>query len=192
MARNSSGSLLVVDDDRHIQNAMADYLRSLGHRTETASTCLEALERMEEFPFEVVICDVNLPDKDGFHLLQWAREHAPETAVILLTGFGTIESAVEAIRMGAFDYLTKPVIDEELRFSIERAIGQRQIVEENRKLKAQLSERYGLSSVIGKDYKMVRMFELMESVADTKTTVLILGESGSCEDRKKSLSIASA
>ena len=143
MARNSSGSLLVVDDDRHIQNAMADYLRSLGHRTETASTCLEALERMEEFPFEVVICDVNLPDKDGFHLLQWAREHAPETAVILLTGFGTIESAVEAIRMGAFDYLTKPVIDEELRFSIERAIGQRQIVEENRKLKAQLSERYG-------------------------------------------------
>jgi DNA-binding NtrC family response regulator len=133
---------------------------------------------MEEFPFEVVICDVNLPDYDGFHLLQWTREHAPETSVILLTGFGTIESAVEAIRMGAFDYLTKPVIDEELRFSIERAIGQRQIVEENRKLKAQLSQRFGLSSVIGKDYKMLRMFELMESVADTRTTVLILGESG--------------
>ncbi|MEI7700933.1 MAG: response regulator [Planctomycetia bacterium] len=117
MARNSSGSLLVVDDDRHIQMAMADYLRSLGHRTETASTCEEALSRMEEFPFEVVICDVNLPDKDGFHLLQWARDNSPETAVILLTGFGTIESAVEAIRMGAFDYLTKPVIDEELRFA---------------------------------------------------------------------------
>lgn len=178
MVRNSSGSLLVVDDDRHIQSAMADYLRGLGHRTETASTCTEALSRMEEFPFEVVICDVNLPDSDGFHLLQWTREHAPETSVILLTGFGTIESAVEAIRMGAFDYLTKPVIDEELRFSIERAIGQRQIVEENRKLKAQLSQRFGLSSVIGKDYKMLRMFELMESVADTKTTVLILGESG--------------
>jgi DNA-binding NtrC family response regulator len=178
MVRNSSGSLLVVDDDRHIQSAMADYLRGLGHRTETASNCSEALARMEEFPFEVVICDVNLPDFDGFHLLQWARENAPETAVILLTGFGTIESAVEAIRMGAFDYLTKPVIDEELRFSIERAIGQRQIVEENRKLKAQLSQRFGLSSVIGKDYKMLRMFELMESVADTRTTVLILGESG--------------
>ncbi|MFM7057822.1 MAG: sigma-54-dependent transcriptional regulator [Planctomycetota bacterium] len=178
MVRNSSGSLLVVDDDRHIQSAMADYLRGLGHRTETASNCTEALTRMEEFPFEVVICDVNLPDSDGFHLLQWTREHAPETSVILLTGFGTIESAVEAIRMGAFDYLTKPVIDEELRFSIERAIGQRQIVEENRKLKAQLSQRFGLSSVIGKDYKMLRMFELMESVADTRTTVLILGESG--------------
>ncbi len=178
MARNTSGSLLVVDDDRYIQSAMADYLRSLGHRTETASTCTEAIERMEEFPFEVVLCDVNLPDKDGFQLLQWSRENSPETSVILLTGFGTIESAVEAIRMGAFDYLTKPVIDEELRFSIERAIGQRQILDENKKLKAQLTQRFGLSSIVGKDYKMLRMFELIESVADTRTTVLILGESG--------------
>lgn len=178
MASATSGSLLVVDDDRHIQNAMADYLRSLGHRTETATTCGEAIERMEEFPFEVVVCDVNLPDKDGFELLQWTRENAPETAVILLTGYGTIESAVEAIRMGAFDYLTKPVIDEELNLSIERAIGQRQLLRENKQLKAQLSEKHGLSNIIGKDYKMLRMFELIESVADTRTTVLILGESG--------------
>lgn len=178
MARNYNGSLLVVDDDRHIQEAMAEYLRGLGHRTETASTCTEALERMAEYPFEVVVCDVNLPDSDGFRLLQWTREHCSDVAVILLTGFGTIESAVEAIRMGAFDYLTKPVIDEELRFSIERAIGQRKIVEENRNLKAQLSEKFGLSSVVGKDYKMLKMFELMESVAPTKTTALILGESG--------------
>ncbi|MCR9201006.1 MAG: sigma-54 dependent transcriptional regulator [Planctomycetaceae bacterium] len=178
MVTATSGSLLVVDDDRHIQNAMADYLRSLGHRTETASTCIEAIERMEEFPFEVVVCDVNLPDKDGFELLQWARENAPDTAVILLTGFGTIESAVEAIRMGAFDYLTKPVIDEELNLSIERAISQRKLLDENKQLKAQLNEKHGLSNIIGKDYKMLRMFELIESVADTRTTVLILGESG--------------
>ena len=178
MATDTSGSLLVVDDDRHIQNAMADYLRSLGHRTETASTHGEAVQRMQEFPFEVVVCDVNLPDKDGFELLQWTRENTPDTAVILLTGFGTIESAVEAIRMGAFDYLTKPVIDEELNLSIERAISQRQILQENQQLKAQLSEKHGLSNIIGKDYKMLRMFELIESVADTRTTVLILGESG--------------
>ena len=178
MARNLSGSLLVVDDDRYIQSAMADYLRGLGYRTETASNCTDAIARMEEFPFEAIICDVNLPDKDGFQLLQWSRENAPETAIILLTGFGTIESAVEAIRMGAFDYLTKPVIDEELRFSIERALSQRQILDENKKLKAQLTQRFGLSSIIGKDYKMLRMFELIESVADTRTTVLILGESG--------------
>ncbi len=178
MASATTGSLLVVDDDRHIQNAMADYLRSLGYRTETASTCGEAVERMEEFPFQVVVCDVNLPDKDGFELLQWSRDNAPDTAVILLTGLGTIESAVEAIRMGAFDYLTKPVIDEELNLSIERAISQRKLLDENKKLKAQLHEKHGLSNIIGKDYKMLRMFELIESVADTKTTALILGESG--------------
>lgn len=172
------GSLLVVDDDKHVCTAMADYLRGLGHRTETAATCLEAIERMGEFPFEVVLCDVCLPDADGFHLLQWATEHAPDTDVILITGYGTIESAVEAIRMGAFDYLTKPVIDDELSLAIQRALSRRQIVEENRQLRARLDDRFGLKNIIGRDYKMVRLFDLIESVADTRTTVLILGESG--------------
>ena len=108
------GSLLVVDDDKHICAAMADYLRSLGHRAETATTCSQALARVREFNFEVVVCDVNLGDQDGFQVLEWIVQNKPETAVILITGYGTIESAVEAIRMGAFDYLTKPVIDDEL------------------------------------------------------------------------------
>jgi DNA-binding NtrC family response regulator len=183
-----SGSLLVVDDDRHILEAMADYLRSLGHRTETAQTCQQAMERMGEFPFQVVICDVNLPDKDGFHLLEWAVEACPDTSVIMLTGYGTIESAVEAIRVGAFDYLTKPVIDDELNLAIQRALGQRAlgqralgqraIVEENKSLRKQLNERFGLSNIVGHDYKMQKMFDLIESVADTRATVMILGESG--------------
>jgi DNA-binding NtrC family response regulator len=172
------GSLLVVDDDRPLLESMADYLRSLGHRTETSVDCRDAISRMKEFPFDIVICDVNLPDHDGFHLLEWARQHTPDTQVILLTGFGTIENAVEAIRLGAFDYLTKPIIEEELNFSIERALSQRQIVSENKTLKAQLHQRFGLGNVIGHDYRMLKMFDLIESVADTRTTVLILGESG--------------
>ena len=172
------GSLLVVDDDRHICEAMADYLRSLGHRTETALNCKDAIARIKEFNFEVVLCDVNLPDQDGFTVLNWIVENKPETAAILLTGYGTIESAVEAIRIGAFDYLTKPVIDDELNFSIQRALGQRRIVEENRSLKKQLDDRYGLKNIIGRDYKMAKMFDLIESVADTRTTVLMLGENG--------------
>ncbi len=178
MKKPLTGSLLFVDDDKPILEAIADYLRSLGHRTETASNCTEAMERMQEYPFDVVICDVNLPDKDGFHLLEWATEFAPDTSVVLLTGYGTIESAVEAMRIGAFEYLTKPVIDEELSLTIQRALDQRKIVEENRSLKAQLDQRFGLSNIVGKDYKMARMFDLIESVAPTKTTVLILGESG--------------
>ncbi len=174
----NQNSLLVVDDDKHVLEAIADYLRCKGYRTETALTCLDAIERMKEFPFEVVVCDVNLPDADGFHLLEWGTDNCPDTSVILLTGYGTIESAVEAIRIGAFDYLTKPVIDEELCLTIERALGQRKIVQENKDLKAQLNERYGLANIIGNDYKMLRMYDLIESVADTQTTVLILGESG--------------
>lgn len=175
---SNAGSLLVVDDDRHICEAMADYLRSIGHRAETAMSCRDAINRIKEFNFDAVICDVNLPDQDGFHLLEWTTQEKPDTAVIMLTGYGTIESAVEAIRLGAFDYLTKPVIDDELSFSIQRALGQRQILEENKHLKQQLDERFGLSNIIGRDYKMSKMFDLIESVADTRTTVLILGENG--------------
>ncbi|MDX1969561.1 MAG: sigma-54 dependent transcriptional regulator [Planctomycetaceae bacterium] len=173
-----NGSLLVVDDDRPLLESMADYLRSLGHRTETADSCRDAMSRMKDYPFDIVICDVNLPDQDGFALLEWSRQQVPETNVILLTGFGTIESAVDAIRLGAFDYLTKPIIEDELNFSIERALGQRQIVAENRSLKQQLNQRFGLGNIVGHDYRMLKMFDLIESVADTRTTVLVLGESG--------------
>ncbi|MEX1228637.1 MAG: sigma-54 dependent transcriptional regulator [Planctomycetaceae bacterium] len=172
------GSLLVVDDDKYILSAIAEYLRGLGHRTETAENCEQALQRLSEFPFEAVICDVNLPDQDGFHVLDWVTKNSPDTAVILLTGYGTIESAVEAIRDGAFDYLTKPVIDEELNLAVQRALGQRKIVEENKSLKAQLDKRFGISNIVGGDYKMQKMFDLINSVSDTRTTVLILGESG--------------
>ena len=174
----NQGSLLVVDDDRPLLESMADYLRSLGHRTETATNCKEAMTRMKEFPFDAVIADVNLPDQDGFQLLEWAQKTVPDSQVILLTGFGTIENAVEAIRMGAFDYLTKPIIDDELNFSIERALGKRQIVAENKSLRAQLNQRFGMGNIVGHDYRMLKMFDLIESVADTKTTVLVLGESG--------------
>jgi DNA-binding NtrC family response regulator len=176
--KNYHGSLLVVDDDRAIRESMADYLRSLGHRTETAGNCVEAIQRMREYPFHIVLCDVNLPDADGFHLLEWAVENTPEIDVILITGYGTIESAVEAMRIGAFEYLTKPVIDQELHLAIQRALSKRQIVDENRNLKAQLNQRFGMANIIGRDYRMLRLFDLIESVADTKTTVLILGESG--------------
>lgn len=174
----SHGNLLLVDDDKFILDAMADYLRNLGHRTETARTGKEAEARIAEFPFDAVICDVNLPDEDGFHVLEYTRMKSPETAVILLTGFGTIENAVEAIRLGAFDYLSKPIVDDELNFCIERALGQRQVLEENKNLRARLDQKFGLGNIIGRDYKMVKMFDLIESVADTRTTVLILGESG--------------
>ena len=172
------GSLLLVDDDPLVLESMADYLRSIGHRTETAQNCLDAIQRIKEYSFDAVVCDVNLPDQDGFRLLEWTTQSAPETQVILLTGFGTIESAVDAIRLGAFDYLTKPVVDDELTFSINRAVGQKQIVSESRQLKQAFDQRFGLGNIVGHDYRMQKMFDVIESVSDMRTTVLVLGESG--------------
>lgn len=172
------GSLLIVDDDKPILDSMADYLRGLGHRTETADSYGDAVQRIKEYPFDAVVCDVNLPDRDGFCVLDWVRQNQPDTSVILLTGYGTIDNAVEAIRLGAADYLTKPLIEDELQFSLEKVLNQKQLVSENRTLRKQLDQRFGLGTLIGRDYKMVKMFDLIESIADTKTNVLILGESG--------------
>ena len=102
----------------------------------------------------------------------------PQTAVILLTGYGTVETAVEAIRAGAFDFLTKPLIDEELEMAIERALAQRTVLEENKNLKAQLDLRFGMENIVGHDHRMLKVFDMIDTVADTKATMLITGESG--------------
>jgi DNA-binding NtrC family response regulator len=99
-------------------------------------------------------------------------------AVVMITGYGSVETAVEAIRHGAFDFITKPLIDEELLLSIERALNQRRVMEENKTLKAQLDMRYGMENIIGRDHRMLRIFDVIDSVADTRATVLITGESG--------------
>jgi two-component system response regulator HydG len=174
----NSGSLLLVDDDSAVLESMADTLRSLGYRSETATDCQEAIARMKDLPFDAVICDVNLPDQDGFRLLEWSRTESPDTQIILLTGFGTIERAVDAIRLGASDYLTKPVIDDELDFSIRRALARKQTAVEDKLVRQALNQRFGLGNIVGHDYRMQKMFDLIESVSDTRTTVLVLGESG--------------
>ena len=178
MQASRKGAILVVDDDREIRLAIAEYLRECGHRAETSHDYRDAVSRLEEAPFDVVITDVAIGTPDGFDLLEWAVENVPETSIITLTGYGTIESAVEAMRIGAFEYLTKPVIDEELEMVIQRALKQRQIESENRSLRAQLDKKHGISNIVGNDIRMSKLFDMIQSVADTRTTVLIRGESG--------------
>jgi len=178
MQASRNGTILIVDDDRDIRQAIAEYLRECGHHVDTASNYKSAIQRVEESPYDVIITDVAIGTPDGFDLLEWAVENISETAVIILTGYGTIESAVEAMRIGAHEYLTKPVIDEELEMVIQRALKQRQIENENRSLRAQLDQKHGISNIIGNDIRMSKLFDMVESVADTRTTVLIRGESG--------------
>lgn len=174
----AKGSLLIVDDDAPILESMAEYLREQKYRVEVARDYEQAVDRLANIPFAVVITDVCLEDKDGLDLLRYVRENHTEAETILITGYGSIENAVEAIRLGAFDYLTKPLLGDELLLSIRRALSQRELVVENQSLKAQLDMRFGLESLIGHDYRMLKVFDLIDSVADTRTTVLITGESG--------------
>lgn len=172
------GTLLLVDDDRQILNSMADWLRGQGYKVDVAADFSAAASAIDRKPFDLLIVDIRLNDRDGFELLEYSRKRNPTTPVILVTGYGTVELAIEAIRAGAFDLLTKPLIDDELEVAIERALNQKEVLEENKQLKAQLDLKFGLANIVGQDHRMRRMFEMIESIADTKATVLITGESG--------------
>lgn len=171
-------SLLLVDDDRHVLDSMAGWLREQGFQVDESSGYASAIQRLSQTKYDLVLADIHLEDGDGFDILAHCRATFPDMPVILITGYGTVDTAIEAIRAGAFDMLTKPLIDEELLVAIKRAFSQQQVLEENKTLKAQLDIRFGMSNVVGHDHRMLRMFEMIDSIADTKTTVLITGESG--------------
>jgi DNA-binding NtrC family response regulator len=175
----TKGSLLLVDDDRHIRESMGEWLRSLDYQVQVTGTYTQAIEQLTDSVFDLVLTDVRLEDDgDGFDVLTYCRENRPEAAVILITGYGTVDMAMEAIRVGAFDFLTKPLIDEELELAIERALSQREVIEENKNLKTQLDMRFGMENIVGQNHHMRRMFDMIDSVADTKATILVTGESG--------------
>ena len=171
-------SLLLVDDDRHLLESMADWLREQGYQVDTANSQAASIQALAKKSYDLVLADVRLGDGDGFDVLEHCRRHRPQSIVILMTGYGTVETAIDAIRAGAFDLLTKPLIDEELHMSIERAFNQRKVIEENKQLKAQLDQRFGMENIVGHDPRMRKVFEIVDSIADTRATVLITGESG--------------
>jgi DNA-binding NtrC family response regulator len=171
-------SILLVDDDRHLLESMADWLREQGYQLDTANSCTTAIQAIDKKSYDLVLADVRLGEGDGFDVLEHCRRHKPQSIVILMTGYGTVETAIDAIRAGAFDLLTKPLIDEELQMSIERAFSQRKVIEENKQLKAQLDRRFGMQNIVGEDLRMRKVFEIVDSIADTRATVLITGESG--------------
>ena len=172
------GSLLVVDDDRHIRESMTEWLASHGLEVEAVPGSGDALGQLSRRAYDLLLVDVRLKDGDGFSLLEQVRRNRPESQVVLMTGYGEPEQAVEAMRAGAIDYLTKPLIGEELLMSLEKALAQRQVIEENTQLRRELDKRTGLDHVVGTHPRMERLFEVIDSVADTRATVLVTGESG--------------
>lgn len=177
-AQTEKGRILIVDDDRIVVESLCEFLRLENYTVKGTSSVAAAIASIEEEPVNLVITDVNMPQADGFELLRTLHDRFPDIVTIVITGYGTIESAVEAIKMGAYDYLTKPLSDDEIRLVVQRAVAQQSLLRENRSLRQQLDMRYSLDSVVGHDYKMLKIFDLVETVADSKSTVLISGESG--------------
>ncbi|MEM9020748.1 MAG: sigma-54 dependent transcriptional regulator [Planctomycetota bacterium] len=176
--------ILIVDDDPVVAEALAQTLEGQGHATATVYSAEAALQRLADATdravehFGIVISDLNLPKASGLDLVRQLRDEYIDIMPIVITGFGKVETAIQAMRLGAADYLMKPLVNDELSAAVDKAIQAHTLVAENRTLRSQLTERFGMGNLVGGDYRMQRVYDLVEAVAASDTTVLIDGESG--------------
>src|SRR5262245_9695890 len=171
--------LLLVEDEAPLREAIAEQLADRGFAVEQADSGETALARLTEFAFDVIITDLRLPGIDGAAVLDAAVERYPDIVAIVVTGYGTVKGAVEAIKRGAWDFVSKPFQIDELMHVLDAPLEQRRVKSETAYLRAQLEERYRFEGIIGKSSAMKRVFQLLETVAGTSSTILVTGETGS-------------
>jgi two-component system, NtrC family, response regulator AtoC len=174
----ATAHLLVVDDDPVTLSLLKEVLSKEGYEVETALGGQEAVEKGAYQLFDIVITDVRMGDKDGMEVLRSFRKNAPDTTVIMITAFGSIETAIEAIREGAFDYISKPFKLEEIKITVQRALEQRRLIEENKQYRQELLGKYQFDNFIGRTQQILQVYKTIAKVANTKSTVLLYGESG--------------
>ena len=170
--------LLLVDDEQALREVIAERLGDAGYRVEQAGTGEEALERLNEFAFDILITDLRLPGVDGRQVLDEALARYPDITAIVITGFGGVREAVEVTRLGAEGFITKPFQFDELMHELSTAAEKRRLKAENAYLRAQLQDRSKLDGIVGRTPVMVQLFELIRTVAATSSTVLVTGETG--------------
>jgi DNA-binding NtrC family response regulator len=178
MRNPKNSKILLVDDDQHLLESMGAWLTDQGFQVSLASNGKTARQRLNETTFDLALFDVRIGHDDGFELLAQCKKHHPNVVVVLMTGYATEDTGIEAIRAGAFDLITKPLIDDEILICFDRALSQQKVIEENEQLKTQLDKRFGRHSIIGNDHRMQKTFDMVDNIADTKATVMITGESG--------------
>jgi len=170
--------LLFVEDESALRRAVAAQLIARGYVVQEADSGEEALAYLAEFAFDFIITDLRLPGIDGAAVVEAAVGRYPDIIAIVVTGYGTVKDAVESIKRGAWDFVSKPFQIDELLHALDSAIEQRRLKSENAYLRAQLEERYRFEGIIGKSRPMTRLFQLLETVAPTNSTILITGETG--------------
>jgi len=170
--------ILVVDDEKTVRTTLANVLEETGFTVSTAADGLQAVQRLAEQEFDVALVDIRMPGLDGLKVLARAKEISPDTQVIIITAFGTVESAVEAIKMGASDYVVKPFVFDDIIIKINRLLDMKRLTTENRFLRRELGERYHLDGIVGSNPRLQEILVNVEKLAQTRTTALITGESG--------------
>ncbi|MDE2484854.1 MAG: sigma-54-dependent Fis family transcriptional regulator [candidate division NC10 bacterium] len=172
------GRILVVDDEGPQREILRTILSAEGYSVETASGGGEAVRRCREKPFDLVLTDLRMPGIDGLSLVERLIRDDPPTLVILMTAYGSLDSAEQALKRGAFDYLTKPLEREELLLTVKRAFERIQLSQENRLLRQQVEERFRIEGIVGSHFRMQEVFEKIRKVSSSNSTVLLIGESG--------------
>ncbi|MBI3584119.1 MAG: sigma-54-dependent Fis family transcriptional regulator [Nitrospinae bacterium] len=171
-------NILIVDDEKGQREILKTIIQGEGYEVMTASNEREALKAIGEGVFDAILTDLKMPGGDGTHLLINILKEMPNTSVVIMTAHGTIDSAVEAMKLGAFDYLTKPLERNELLVVLNKAVEKTKLLNENTRLREQLEDRFKIENIIGKDGKMQEVLKIIKKVSNSNSTVLIFGESG--------------
>lgn len=173
-----AGKILIVDDDLGMRETLEAVLREDGHQVETAGDGAQAIRSVKGKAFDVILLDVRMPDASGLDVLTQVKRILPEAAVIMMTAYGTVKTAVEAVKNGAYDFLTKPFELDEVRLSIGKVLELQQLTRENKELRAMLQDRLVFREIIGTSKAMQEVFAVIRKVVDYDVTILICGESG--------------
>ena len=174
-----ANSILVVEDDQLVRESLSEVLGLEGYNVQVAGGGKEGFDKLNTKSFDLALVDLRLPDMSGIDILKQAKERFPDLELIMMTGFGTVETAVETMKMGARDYVTKPINDDEIKIMVRRILDTKKLKQENESLKQILFEkRSHFHNLIGQDSRMQKIYSLIQAISDTDTTVLLQGESG--------------
>jgi len=178
---SSPKHILIIDDEKNMRHMLQVMLTKEGYLTDSAADGIEALSKMDEAAFDFILCDIKMPRMDGLTFLKQAKEKYPEKTFIMMSAYGTMDTALDAMKLGAYDYISKPFKSDEAILTLKKAEERERLKEENIKLQDRINrieQKYSFGNIIARSEAMAKVFDLVERVADHKTTVLITGESG--------------